>query len=40
MIEADPVPPPAKGLQLIETALATMPADPGVYRLLDAPQTN
>jgi excinuclease ABC subunit C len=36
MIEADPVPPPAKGVAVIEAALATMPANRGVYRMLDA----
>jgi excinuclease ABC subunit C len=29
-------PPIAKGVQVIEAALATMPANPGVYRMLDA----
>jgi len=28
--------PPAKGVSVIEAALATMPANPGVYRMLDA----
>ena len=30
------LPPPAKGVSVIEAALATMPANPGVYRMLDA----
>jgi len=29
-------PPPIKGVVVIETALETMPANPGVYRMLDA----
>ena len=29
-------PPPIKGVAVIETALETMPANPGVYRMLDA----
>ncbi|GAA0566961.1 excinuclease ABC subunit UvrC [Craurococcus roseus] len=31
-----PGPPPMQGLQVIETALATLPLSPGVYRMLDA----
>jgi excinuclease ABC subunit C len=31
-----PPPPPVKGVAVIEAALETMPANPGVYRMLDA----
>jgi excinuclease ABC subunit C len=34
--QAATVAPPAKGVAVIETALATMPLSPGVYRMLDA----
>ena len=33
---SEPPPPPVKGVTVIETALATMPLSPGVYRMLDA----
>ena len=36
MIETEAPPPPAKGVTVIETALETMPGNPGVYRMLDA----
>ena len=37
MSETEPAPPPSvKGVTVIETALETMPANPGVYRMLDA----
>lgn len=36
MSETEPAPPPVKGVTVIETALATMPSNPGVYRMLDA----
>lgn len=32
----EPLPPPLKGVAVIEAALETMPANPGVYRMLDA----
>jgi excinuclease ABC subunit C len=34
--DADPAPLPEKGVSVIEAALLTMPANPGVYRMLDA----
>ena len=34
--EATPDPPAMQGLRVIETALATLPLSPGVYRMLDA----
>ena len=36
MSETEAPPPPAKGVTVIETALETMPGNPGVYRMLDA----
>ena len=36
MSETEALPPPAKGVTVIETALETMPGNPGVYRMLDA----
>ena len=35
MIPPDPETPPLKGVAVIEAALATMPGNPGVYRMLD-----
>ncbi len=35
-LEPAPPPAPAKGVGVIETALETMPGNPGVYRMLDA----
>lgn len=34
--EAEPTTSPMQGVQVIETALATLPLVPGVYRMLDA----
>src|ERR1700685_3811491 len=36
MNDANPDQPAAKGVSVIEAALATIPANPGVYRMLDA----
>jgi len=36
MEPSEVLPPPQKGVSVIEAALATMPANPGVYRMLDA----
>ena len=36
MSETEALPPAAKGVTVIETALETMPGNPGVYRMLDA----
>jgi excinuclease ABC subunit C len=36
MIETDTALPPTRGVTVIEAALATMPGNPGVYRMLDA----
>ena len=36
MSEDNAIPAPPKGVSVIEAALETMPANPGVYRMLDA----